>query len=133
MLDRLCNSVKNRDTVKILTPFSGGDPCDHIATVGRALPCVKTSLPAGDALDEEAGVLVDQYAHVSLFGGAEGGAVKTVRNALLLCEELHLQRRVRHAVRHLEIEARAGQDGAALFNVCSVKTHHYRNSYGHAL
>src|SRR5439155_24145116 len=64
LLHRFGDGVENGDLVfKKLAAFAGRDACDHLRTVGEAELRVPGAKSAGYALDEDAGVGINEDGH----------------------------------------------------------------------
>ena len=78
----------------VVPALARGDAADDLRAVGLRRLGVKRAFAAGDALDEQAGVLVDQYSHVSSFCPAATtfvGRLRSSSSAVVKLRPLSLQ------------------------------------------
>ena len=61
--DRVGHRVEDRPALVGRAAFAGGDSADDLGAVRLRLLGVERALAAGDALDDQAGVLIDEYGH----------------------------------------------------------------------
>ncbi len=60
---RVGDRVEDRDAVDVLTRLAGRDAADDLGAVVAVAQAVVLALPAGEALDDDLGVLVDEDCH----------------------------------------------------------------------
>ena len=63
LLDRVGDGVEDRDALDVLAALAGRDARDDVRPVGAVAERVERALAAGDALDDEARVAVDDDRH----------------------------------------------------------------------
>ena len=61
---RVGDGVEHRPALVRRPALAGRDAADDVGAVRRGLLRVERAFAAGEALDDEAGVLVDEYGHV---------------------------------------------------------------------
>ena len=62
-VDRLGDGVEDRDALDVLAALAGRDAGDDLRAVGAVAQAVEAALAAGEALDDELRVAVDDDRH----------------------------------------------------------------------
>ena len=102
--DRVGDGVEDREALVLGAALAGRHAADDVGAIGRGGLGVEGPFAAGEALDDEAGRLVDQYSHGS------------VRDPLAR-ESDDLVGRLAHRVGRGEVESALAQHGLALLHV----------------
>src|SRR5271169_152967 len=111
---RLLDGIENRNALEVRAALARHHTADHLRAVVAAGARVELAGGAGDALGEDAGVLVYQNAH---------------RINVLFADRLdHAARRVGHVVGGDHLDARLGEDLLALFDVGPFHADHQRDA-----
>src|SRR4029079_532948 len=87
LLDRLRDGIEDRNLIlESLSALARRNACDDLGAVLHHLLGVKRPIAAGDALDEEAGVLVDEDAHAAFPPVASATAFLTASSMSVIAD-----------------------------------------------
>src|SRR5262249_18394110 len=121
---RLGNGVEDRYAFDILATLARRHATDDLRAVGLVAQTVVLALPAGEALDNDLGVLIDEDRH-----GSVPVSVSTRDRHRCPRGLQHRRLALQHALRN----SCALEDLAALFGVGAVESDHDRRAQLHAV